>query len=310
MPRTLDIHPQIRAFVDRLAEVPAATTLAQERSGWREFCLANNPPRPPGMQVQDLRLTLDGRMLAARVYRPVDVVRAPCILYLHGGGWVLGDLDTQDAIAWGLAEGCRATVVSLEYRLAPEHPYPAAFDDSYETLQLLVGHAGDFAIDPARIALCGDSAGGNLCAAVTLAARDRSGPLVAAQCLAYPVVDTDIDRPSYLQNADAPMLTRTEMVHYLDAWLGDARDAPPAYAMPLRAASLAGLPPTLVHTAELDPLRDEGYRFYERLVADGTPARYRCARRMVHSFMRARFAGPAPAAEFACMCSFLREHLD
>jgi acetyl esterase len=221
----------------------------------------------------------------------------------------LGDLDTNDSIAWGFAEGTGATVVSIDYRLAPEHPYPAAFDDSYTVVTHLARHASAFGIDPARIAVGGDSAGGNLTAAVALAARDRGGPAIAAQILIYPVLGTDTDLPSYRENADAPLLTRDGMIHYLDAYLGAHRAAPPAYAMPMTANDLTRLPPAFVHTAEYDPLRDEGKIYADRLAEAGNEVEYRCALGMVHSFMRARFDGAAARAEFDAICNFLCRHL-
>ncbi len=309
MQRPRQLLPELDAFVDAFAAAPAAADLHEERRLWADFCIASNPPRPPGMVVEDIDLALPGRTLAARLYRGGEPGAAPCVLYLHGGGWVLGDLDTQDAIAWGLAAGSGATVLSLAYRLAPEHPYPAAFDDSYETLEALAGDPGRYGIDPARIALCGDSAGGNLSAAVSIAARDRGGPRIRAQSLLYPVLDTDTERPSYLENADAPLLGREEMQHYLRAYLGPLHDTPPETAMPMRCADLRDLPPAWIHTAEFDPLRDEGFVYSQRLRAAGNEVRYRCARGMVHSFVRARTSSPAAAAEFGAITGFLRDAL-
>ena len=310
MRKPAELLPELHPFVDALASAPAASSLAEERRLWARFCLANNPPRPPGMVVEEIAIELPGRTLAARLYRGASTRPAPCVLYLHGGGWVLGDLDTQDAIAWGLAEGTGASVLSLAYRLAPEHPYPAAFDDGYETLELLVSAPHRYGIDAHRIALCGDSAGGNLCAAIAIAARDRGGPRVAAQALVYPVLDTDTERPSYLENAEAPILGRDEMIHYLDAYLGPLRAAPPETAMPMRAKDLRALPPAWVHSAECDPLRDEAFVYSQRLRAAGNEVHYRCARGMVHGFVRARTLAPAAAAEFDALTEFLRAALE
>jgi acetyl esterase len=177
---------------------------------------------------------------------------------MHGGGWILGNLDTNDSVGWGFAQGTGAAVISVDYRLAPENPYPAAFDDSRAVLEYVAANGRKHGLDGSRIAVCGDSAGGNLSAALSLWSRDHSGPRIAAQALIYPVIDTDIDNDSYRQNATAPMLTRAEMMHYLDAYLGKQRQNPHMYAMPGRATDLRNLPPALVHTAEYDPLRDEG----------------------------------------------------
>lgn len=304
-----NLHPDMAELVRLEKEWPPNLTLEQERLEWRKFCLANNRPCPRSIEVENLAIGDAGHRVPVRFYRPHPDRPAPCFVYIHGGGWILGDLDTNDSIAWGFAERTGATVLSVDYRLAPEHPFPAAFDDCYEVVSHLARHASAFGVDPDRIAVGGDSAGGNLTAAVALALRDRGGPPIVAQALIYPVLGTDTDLPSYLENADAPLLTRTGMVHYLDAYLAEYRNDPPAYAMPLVADDLAGLPPAWIHTAEYDPLRDEGKIYAERLAAAGNEVEYRCAARMVHSFMRARFAGADAGAEFDLICAFLRRHL-
>ena len=304
------LDPDLGAFIASLEALPEAGSLDEERRQWRQFCLRHNRPPPAGLAVRDEVLPLADREISLRWYRPAPAAGAQaCVIYLHGGGWVLGDLDTQDTIAWGLADAVGAAVVSVAYRLAPEHPYPAAFDDSLAVLEHVAATAAAYGVDPARIALCGDSAGGNLSAAVCLAARDRGGPAIAAQALLYPVMDTDTSTPSYLENADAPMLSRSEMEFYLDAYLAGRRDDPEPYAMPSRATDLAHLPPAWIHTAGHDPLRDEGRTYYERLLEAGNPAEYRCAETMPHSFARARFECEAAAREFGALCDFLRRKL-
>lgn len=303
------IHPELKDFLARLKTVPAAASIEEQRRVWREFCLKNNHPPPAEISVWDEALPLPDREIPLRCYMPEGKKPYPCVIYLHGGGWVLGDLDTQDTIAWGLAQGTEALVISVAYRLAPEHPYPAAFEDSYAVLEHVVTHADGFGIDPSRIALCGDSAGGTLAAALCLAARDRKGPQIAAQALLYPVMDTDTTRESYQENAESPLLTRAEMEHFLDAYLGNRRDDADAYALPLRAEDLTELPPAFVHTAEFDPLRDEGHLYYRRLREAGNEAEYRFAEGMPHSFARARFEGPAARAEFDAVCAFLKRKL-
>lgn len=304
------IHPELHQFVERAKNFPVCETVAEMRTAWREACLWQKPPRPASLQVVDHTLTLEGVVIPLRIYRPVSQTTVlPAIVYLRGGGWVLGDLDTNDAVAWGLAEGTGAVVISVAYRLAPEQPYPAAFGDCFNAVKWVSQEAEGLEINRERLAVCGDSAGGNLAAAVSLAARDRGGPPLAAQALIYPVLGLDMEWPSYQENAEGPGLTRANMVYYLDAYLGPAWSQADAYALPLLATDLSGLPPTLVHTAELDPLRDEGHYFAQRLEQAGVEVSYRCAPGMVHGFVRARFEGPALAAEFATIADFLRQQL-
>lgn len=304
-----EMHPELQPLLDLALSFPKAKDLAEERRDWQAYCASLNRPVPPTIAVEDREFEADGLSVPVRIYRPQPLTAKGCVLYFHGGGFVLGDLDTQDTISWGLAEGTGATVVSVAYRLAPENPYPAALDDCYAVLGYVHDHADELAIDARRITVCGDSAGGNLSAAVSLAARDRKGPAIAAQALVYPGLDTDTTRPSYIENADSPLLSRDAMCFYLDAYLGSNLDNPEPYAMPMRAADLSGLPPALVHTAELDPLHDEGAAYAKRLAAAGNSVNYRCAARMPHGFFRARFLGPAPRAEFDAICSFLRGYL-
>jgi acetyl esterase len=303
-------HPELKDFFVRLEAVPATHSTEERRRVWREFCLKSSHPRPAGMSVWDESLSLPGREIALRWYKPEIDRPQPCVIYLHGGGWVLGDLDTQDTIAWGIARGARALVASVDYRRAPEHPYPAAFDDSYAVLESVAKNADSLGIDATRIAVCGDSAGGTLAAAVCLAARDRQGPGICAQALLYPVMDVDTTRESYEENADSPLLSREEMEYFLDAYLGERRWNPDAYAMPLRAEDVSNLPPAFVHTAEFDPLRDEGHLYYRRLREAGNEAEYRFAEFMPHSFARARLEGPATKAEFDALCAFLNRKLN
>jgi acetyl esterase len=304
-----DVHPELRAMIAELPPWPPNQTPAQERALWIEFCRQMARPRPAAIRTADFPVPSAAGPVPVRLYKPGDALFYPCVLYMHGGGWILGNLDTNDAVAWGLAEGSGAAVLAVDYRLSPEHPYPAAFDDCRSVLAYVAAHGDAHGIDGGRIAVCGDSAGGNLSAALSLWARDHGGPKIAAQALIYPVVDIDVDNDSYRRNALAPMLTRAEMIHYLDAYLGAQRRNPEPYAMPGRAKDLRNLPPALVHTAEYDPLCEEGRIYAERLQAAGNAVVYRCARRMVHSFVRARFHGPAAKAEFDFIGEFLKRRL-
>lgn len=245
--------------------------------------------------------------LDVRSYRAADAAgeRLPVVVNFHGGGWVLGGLDQADWLCSNVAIGARVVVVSVAYRLAPTHVFPAAADDCYAALCDVVARAAVYGADPDRVAVMGDSAGGNLAAATALRARDRSWPRLALQVLLYPATDLTLASPSLEENADAPILTRAEMVAFSDHYLGGQDPADPA-ASPLLAASHEGLAPALVQVAEHDPIRDDGVRYAEVLRAAGVPARLTTYVGMPHgylSFPRICRAAPQALAE---MCAELR----
>lgn len=224
-----------------------------------------------------------------RIYRGAGTQTTailPCMLFLHGGGWVIGNLESHDRLCRRLANLARICVVAVDYRLAPEHRFPVALDDSASALEWLARNASELNIDSNRLAVGGDSAGGNLATVVALMARERGGPALVHQVLIYPVTDHDLSTPSYVENATGYVLTREGMRWFWRHYLaGEAQGREP-YASPLRAPSLAGLPPALVITAEHDPLRDEGEAYATRLRDAGvpvTPTRYTG---MFHGFVR------------------------
>ncbi|MEZ5265072.1 MAG: alpha/beta hydrolase [Acidimicrobiales bacterium] len=194
------------------------------------------------------------------------------VVFFHGGGWVYGDLDMADSFCRFLTRMSGATVMSVDYHLAPEHRYPSALDDAVIAVQWLMQRAHDYAIDPDKLAVCGSSAGGNLAAAACLKLRDQGAPLPALQVLLCPALDASMSLPSYDEHADGGFLTRTDMAHYWSAYLGDGADTADPYASPLHAADLSGLPPALVVTAGADPLRDDGERYADRLREAGVDA--------------------------------------
>jgi acetyl esterase len=223
--------------------------------------------------------------LAVRVYRPSGAQdRLPLVVNFHGGGWTIGSLDSTDWLCSNVALGTRAVVVSVEYRLAPDHRFPAAAEDCYAALVDVVGRAVEFGADPDRSAVMGDSAGGNLAAVVSLMARDRSGPRIAHQGLIYPAVDLTMSSPSIDENAHAPILTKADCLAFRDHYLGD-QDQKQPYASPLFAEDHAGLPPALIQVAEHDPIRDDGRRYASRLQAAGVPVRLTEYAGMPHGYV-------------------------
>jgi acetyl esterase len=232
-------------------------------------------PTDPVGAVVDRAIPGPGGPIRVRVYEPPETSSpspAPVLVYLHGGGWVIGSLDTHDGVGRALAARTPCIVVAVDYRLAPEHPFPAALEDAWAATAWVAEHAASLGGDPGRIAVGGDSAGGNLAAAVAVRARDRGLPL-ALQLLVYPVTDYGFDRPSYLAYADGYGLTREAMRWFWTHYLGpDGRDrGSDPEASPLRAGELAGVAPACVLTVEFDPLRDEGEEYADRLAAAGVP---------------------------------------
>jgi acetyl esterase len=250
-----------------------------------------NNPIPFGAPVsigrtQDVKIALEGRTLDARLYVPEGAGDNPALtLYFHGGGWVIGTIDTHDATCRALAGASKAAVLSVDYRLAPEYPYPLPLDDCYEATLWAAANAAGLGVDSAKLAVAGDSAGGNLAAAVALMVRDRGGPKLTHQLLIYPVTDADFDRPSYGANGSGAYYLSTEgMKWFWGHYMGgvDPRSEPLAAVM--QQANLAGLPSATVITAEYDPLRDEGDAYAAKLARAGVAVDAACAPGMIHGF--------------------------
>jgi acetyl esterase len=266
------LDPQAQAVLDLVVKSgrPAYHTLSpkEARQLFRETRPASTPSPPAIGSVRPV--TADGPHgpIPLRVYRPAgvpDSTPLPAYVSFHGGGWVIGDLDTHDVLGRQLTAESGASVVSVEYRLAPEHKFPAAIDDAWAATRWVVAHAGELGLDGRRLAVGGDSAGGNLAAVVSLLARDAGGPSIALQVLIYPVTDVADETGSYREFADGYLLTRDSMRWFIAHYLDTPDRAADWRASPLRAPSLAGLPPALVVTAGFDPLRDEGEAYARRL---------------------------------------------
>ena len=220
-----------------------------------------------------------------RLYAPQGQGPFPLVIFFHGGGFVVGDLDTADEICRTLCGVAGCSVLSVDYRLAPEHKFPAAPDDCLAATRWAAAHAAEFNADPARLVVAGDSAGGNLAAVTALRVRDEGGPALCGQLLIYPVTDYHTPpTPSYLANAHGYLLTREMMIWFWAHYLNCAGEAGHPHAAPLRAPDLRGLPPALVITAEYDPLRDEGERYAARLQQAGVPTVQARYAGMIHGF--------------------------
>lgn len=224
---------------------------------------------PEPARVEDRNVPGPAGDIPIRVYAS-EGDNLPVVMYFHGGGWVLGDIESHDGTCKQLlAELGDAVVVSVHYRLAPEDKYPAAADDCYAAAAWVAENGGEIGADGSRMAVCGDSAGGNLSAVVSQMARDKGGPAIAAQVLHVPVTDHNYSYPSYTENAEGMLLTRDSMVWFWDHYLPNAEAGQEAYASPIKAADLSGLAPALIQTAEFDPLRDEGEAYGAAIEAAG-----------------------------------------
>jgi acetyl esterase len=230
-----------------------------------------------------------GGVLPLRIYRPdalVDGTVGGALVFFHGGGWVIGDLDTHDHLCRYLGAKAGCVVVSVDYRLAPEHKFPAALEDCVAAVRWVAENAGDLGIDPARLAIGGDSAGGNLAAAAAIELRDHGGPKPVLQLLMYPAVDFTADNDSLHENAEGYILTRTAIEKFADWYLPDRAARSDPRASPQLAAHHTDLPRAWVQTAEFDPLRDEGQAYAQTLAKHGVQVEYKCYAGMVHGFMR------------------------
>jgi acetyl esterase len=285
---TLD--PEAQAYLDASAALGLPSIAEQGAVAARHAVklrapeLAGEPE--PLARVEDHTVPGPAGSIPVRLYAPTASPPLPVLAYFHGGGWVTGDLDTHDSACRGLANRAQCLVVAVDFRSAPEHRFPAALEDCWAAVEWLGRQAGELGGDPARLAVCGDSAGGNLAAAVALRARDRGTPPIAAQLLIYPVLDYDLETPSYQAKASGYGLTRDSMRWYWEQYLGEGGDGFAPEASPLREGDLSGLPPALIVTCEHDPLRDEGEAYAHRLAAAGVPVEHVDEAGMIHGYFR------------------------
>ncbi|MBX3622229.1 MAG: alpha/beta hydrolase [Rhizobacter sp.] len=303
----MPLHPQAEAHLGRLAATRFAEmhtlTPEQIRQGMRRMLAAMPPPKEVA-SVTERQVSLPSGTLELRVYHPAPQERLPVIVFFHGGGFVLGDLDTHDGLARSLALACAAVVVSVAYPLAPEHKFPAAVDAAYDATAWVAAHAAELGADGSRLAVAGDSAGGNLAAVTALKAREAGAPRIALQLLIYP--DLDFRRTNESIRALAGQygnISREMQGWFMDHYLAhDAQKLEPRVS-PLLAPDLGGLPAAHIVTAEFDALRDEGEAYAQRLREAGVPVTLKRYDGMIHEFMRWPFdASEAALQDAAASC--------
>ncbi len=283
------LHPRFAELASQSQGMPPAGTIPATdlRAAVRRYSVRKEPFPVPLAGVEDRTIEGPGGPLALRVYTPQGEGPFPLIVFFHGGGWVVGDLDTQDMIARALAHAAGAVLVSVDYRLAPENPFPAAPDDAWCALNWAADNAGSLNADPARLAVAGDSAGAVLAAGVCLRARDAGGPAIAAQILYYGSCNyPSVETASAVEFADGPILRRSDTTYYWHQYLRDPeREQHDPLASPQRAASHRGLPAAFVGTPEADPSRDDAETYGRTLQAAGVPTRIKRYPGMVHGFI-------------------------
>jgi acetyl esterase len=294
----MPVDPHIAPLLDLLASVPSMSeeTPEQAREGFRRLTLGSRLQVVEVGSVSELVIPGPAGDLAARVYRPEVEGPVPTVVLFHGGGWVIGDLDTHDNMARSICRDCSAVVVSVDYRLAPENPFPAAVEDALAATEWVGERLADLG-GSEKLAVAGDSAGGNLSAVVAQQLRDAGGPAIAAQLLIYPAVDVTGEYASRLENAEGYFLDLPTMAWFMNHYAADPAHHTDPRVSPLRHHDLTGLPPAVVVTAEFDPLRDEGEAYAAELSAAGVPVEVRRFDGMIHGFFD--MGGFSPAAQAA-----------
>ena len=285
----MPLDPQIRTLLDQLALMPAwyEVPLDEARQQRVQSTPVLNGPPEPVQKVEDREIPGPGGTIPLRIYTPEGEAPLPLLVYFHGGGWVLSNLDTHDMLCRKLANRASCIVVSVDYRLAPEHKFPAAVEDSYAATSWVAEHASELYGDATRLAVGGDSAGGNLAAVTTQIAREQGSPAIFFQFLIYPVTDqypASTQRKSFLENGEGYFLTREGMRRFLHHYLERPEQGSDPRFAPLLTKDLSGLPPALIVTAEYDPLLDEGELYAQRLQEAGVPVTLKRYDGMIHGF--------------------------
>jgi acetyl esterase len=295
----MPVNPKIQYFLDQLNTMPAIPMdqITPEAMRSSEASQLAAQPKEPVEKVEDRTIPLAGRSLPIRVYTPTGEAPYPALVFYHGGGWVLGSIESHDAVCRELANLASCVVVSVEYRLAPEYKFPAAVDDAYESLEWVASHATELGIDKDRIAVGGDSAGGNLATVACLITKERNGPNVVHQLLLYPSTGPASDYPSMAENAKGYLLTGEMMGWFQTQYLQSDKDRIHPYLSPILSDNLEGLPPATILTAQYDPLRDVGIAYAEKLQAHGVKVVHKNYEDLIHGF--ANFSGFVPEARQA-----------
>lgn len=299
------IEKATSAFADDSADLPAS----EQRQRYRDLCTTFDAAWPEGVTATDSTVSGPGGDVPIRRYRPMGAGDQGCLVYFHGGGWVVGDLESHNGICAEIAAKAGVTVIAVDYRLAPEDPYPAAHDDCWSVLTDVAAYPDTYEIDPLRLGIGGDSAGANIAAGLAFRARDLEAPAIAAQFLVYGAFGGTFDLPSYIEHAEAPMLTTHDMRTYHRLYCGDDALPPGPLASPLSAESFEGLPPAFIQPAAVDPLRDDSVEFAAALGNAGVEVELSVEHGLTHGWLRARHSTVRGAAAFDRLCAAVLDQL-
>lgn len=311
----MSIDPQVQTIMDGMNASGVVEFAELGHITVRELCESMVLPFEAGTlaSIEDRIIPVNATKIPLRIYTPPGPGPLPVVLYFHGGGWTIGSLDTHDSVCRALCAWSNCVVVSVQYRCAPEFPFPVPLEDCYAATQYVQQHGKEFGVDSSRLAVAGDSAGGNLAAEVCILARDRKrtgevAPGIACQLLLYPIVDCDFETTSYRENASGYVLRRTDMQWFWDQYIADPEKRKHPHASPLRA-DLDNLPPAMVITAWYDTLRDEGNAYAKKLQAAGTRVIHREVPGMIHGFIGFAALVDTGKSELKHAAEFLRRVL-
>lgn len=286
-----ELNPEIKFFLNKFNELmknlPKDIPVSEGRKMYEQFAMIQAGVPLKIARVEDFTILnrAGDYQIPLRVYTPILNVTCPALLYFHGGGWQRGSINSHDSICRNLATKGQCIIISVEWRLAPEHKFPIGLNDCLDSYLWLLEHTSSYNIDPNRIAIGGDSAGGNLAAAIVLLLKEKAIKLPIFQILFYPSLDLSCNTQSYINYADDYFLTTERVKYYVNEYIGSPKEIENPLVSPLKASDLRGLPPTYIITAGFDPLRDEGKLYADKLKSFDVPVTYQCYEGMIHAFL-------------------------
>lgn len=305
------MDPSLNNFVETMApkndDMPYNYTPQAFRESMKKKVAMAALKRPSTLDVREHLFATKNGPVNSRIYRPKgNDIKLPCLIYMHGGGWIIGDLDSHDGVCVDIALDGDCQVISLDYGLSPENKFPKALYQCHEIFSEVFQNADAFNIDKNRLSIGGDSAGGNLALSTTLLMMKNGGPLPLYQFLIYPCIDKDFDSYSYIKHSEAPFLTKKMMLWFFDTYLNGPEDYSNPSVFPILEKNFSGMPKTVLLNAELDPLATEGRKLAKRLIDDGVPVFHNEAQSLIHGFIRCRDQSPKGMKIFKEMVTLLK----